>query len=112
MRKAPFREDGWLTKQGFEIVAHRAHLAGPPLRRCCREVKVSTPDRGRRNPSVPPSRPRVAPRSLSWVAGAVRKPPRLRSTYAWPARETVDFVLTMGGDVLSRLQLRHFETAI
>ena len=43
MRKAPCREDGWLTKQGFEIVAHRAHLAGPPLRRCCREVKVSTP---------------------------------------------------------------------
>jgi hypothetical protein len=65
MRKAPCREDGWLTKQGFEIVAHRAHLAGPPLRRCCREVKVSTPDRGRRNPSAPPSRPRVAPRSLS-----------------------------------------------
>jgi hypothetical protein len=62
MRKAPCREDGWLTKQGFEIVTHRAHLAGPPLRRCCREVKVSTPDRGRRNPSVPPStrRPAIA----------------------------------------------------
>lgn len=30
MRKAPCREDGWLTKQGFEIVAHRAHLAGRP----------------------------------------------------------------------------------
>jgi hypothetical protein len=43
--KAPCREDGWLTKQGFEIVAHRAHVAGPPLRRCCREVKVSTPVR-------------------------------------------------------------------
>jgi hypothetical protein len=43
MRKAPCREDGWLTKQGFEIVAHSAHVAGPPLRRCCREVKVSTP---------------------------------------------------------------------
>jgi hypothetical protein len=58
MRKAPCREDGWLTRQGFEIVAHRAHLAGPPLRRCCREVKVSTLDRGLRNPPVPPSRRR------------------------------------------------------
>jgi hypothetical protein len=66
MPKAPCREDGWLTKQGFEIVAHRAHLAGPPLRRCCREVKVSTPVTAvAEGPSVPPSRPRVAPRSLS-----------------------------------------------
>ena len=65
MRKAPCREDGWLTKQGFEIVPHRAHLAGLPLRRCCREVKVSTPDRSRRNPSMRPRGLAVSPRSLS-----------------------------------------------
>jgi hypothetical protein len=86
--KAPCREDGWLTKQGFEIVAHRAHVAGPPLRRCCREVKVSTPVRSPKSVDAALEASRRAAIAIL-VARATRKPPRLRSTYARPAREAV-----------------------